>query len=400
VLADSFEQIWTALFTTPVNLDSALYKFSSKLSPEEKSILAQIFQTILLRPVSTAGQLGSQLKGGEPWSSSDLVKWRPARDIAEKIYMEGLTRIKSAPKEQDYPPSMLEEWKKSWGDAVASDLVSQLGVEPPLGLRVKFSKQQSIAKELKAEVSRVSPLGIYYPQYTSVMKTDAFERGDIEIQDEGSQFLALFTVWPEVFGKHLTATPSSASAEIKTFPDRTPVLNIIDACAGAGGKTLALADLLKNKGRVYAYDVSEKKLAALKKRVKRAGYNNVQSVCIEGQEEEVTNKFSETADIVLVDAPCSGWGVLRRNPDIKWRQTRETLDRMPEIQLKLLSQYSKLVKGGGSLVYGVCTFRKEETKNLVTRFMQENSQFELKADGYLGPGPCDGFYMASMVKKK
>ena len=125
MLADSFEQIWTALFTTPVNLDSALYKFSSKLSPEDKSILAQIFQVLMLRPVSTAGQLGSQLKGGEPWTSSDLVRWKPARDIAEKIYMEGLTRIKSTPKEQDFPGWMMSEWKESWGDAVASELVDK-----------------------------------------------------------------------------------------------------------------------------------------------------------------------------------------------------------------------------------------------------------------------------------
>jgi 16S rRNA C967 or C1407 C5-methylase (RsmB/RsmF family) len=401
VLADSFEQIWTALFTTPVNLDSALYKFTSKLSPEEKSILVQVFHALLLRPVSTAEQLGIGLKPGEPWILDDRVGWKTARQVARRLATEGLSRIKGPGKEEDFPPSMVEEWKQSWGDKVAAVLIDRLGLDPPLSLRVKFSaSQQSIAKELRAEASRISPLGVYYHQYTPVMKTEAYERGDIEIQDEGSQFLSLFTIWPEIFGKFLNPSPTLGFANPKSIPERTPVLTIIDACAGAGGKTLALADLLKNKGRVYAYDVSERKLAALKKRVKRGNYNNVQAVCIKDMEDEVTQRFSESADIVLVDAPCSGWGVLRRNPDIKWRQTRETLDRMPEIQMKLLLQYSKLVKPGGSVVYGVCTFRPDETKLVTKRFLEENSQFQLKADGYLGPGHCDGFYMAALVKTK
>ena len=138
-------------------------------------------------------------------------------------------------------------------------------------------------------------------------------------------------------------------------------------CAGAGGKTLAFADYLGGKGRVYAYDTSEKKLQALRRRGRLAGYNSIQTAPIaEGKEEEMSTKFAGRADVVLIDAPCSGWGVLRRNPDSKWKQTRAELDRLPLVQEILLSSYAKLVRtdGTGRLVYAVCTFRPRKPAGL------------------------------------
>ena len=183
------------------------------------------------------------------------------------------------------------------------------------------------------------------------------------------------------------------------LPTNTQPWTVIDTCAGAGGKSLALADALKGKGRVYAYDTSAVKLHALRRRATRAGVNNIQTTVIrDGSESEVVEKFKAKANVVLVDAPCTGWGVLRRNPDIKWRQQKDVLTRMPQIQLRLLSVYAGLVAPGGRLVYGVCTFRPEETTAVIGKFLSEHPEFKSVEGGYLGPGPCDGFFMQAMVK--
>jgi 16S rRNA (cytosine967-C5)-methyltransferase len=161
-----------------------------------------------------------------------------------------------------------------------------------------------------------------------------------------------------------------------------------------------LADALKGRGRVYAYDTAAKKLQALRRRAVRAKLNNIQAVALEeGAEEKTVSRFRGSADVVLVDAPCSGWGVLRRNPDIKWRQERESLDRMPQIQKRLLGTYSQLVKPGGTLVFGVCTFRRVETTDIVDSFLREFPEFEKLQGGYLGPGSSDGFFMQAFRKK-
>jgi 16S rRNA (cytosine967-C5)-methyltransferase len=184
------------------------------------------------------------------------------------------------------------------------------------------------------------------------------------------------------------------------LPTEVPAWTVVDACAGAGGKSLALADALKGKGRVFSYDTSEKKLQALRRRASHGGFRNIQAVALkEGQEQEALKRFNKSADAVLVDAPCSGWGVLRRNPDIKWRQLPEVLSKMPEIQFRLLSLYSQLVRSGGRLTFGVCTFRDDETRQVVNRFLSDHPDFEEMEGGYLGPGPCDGFFMQSFRRR-
>jgi 16S rRNA (cytosine967-C5)-methyltransferase len=169
----------------------------------------------------------------------------------------------------------------------------------------------------------------------------------------------------------------------------------VDACAGAGGKSLAMADLMMGQGRLFSYDISERKIQSLRRRATHARLNNIQAMALpEGRETEALAKFEGTADRVLVDAPCSGWGVLRRNPDIKWRQEREALGRFPAIQLRLLEAYSRLVKSGGILTYGTCTFRKGETTDVVERFEAgQGGRFERLKGGFFGPGASDGFFM-------
>lgn len=384
------------------------------MSPGLKAPLYGVTRSILLRPISTARFLRFKLSEDEPWhlSKEDLAEWPTARAMAERLFVyhrrgqSPLERGNAVP--LDYPHALITEWSHDWGRESMLKLVEALGDDAPLSLRVnrKFPKQE-VKDDLQnegwmpdARMSRLSPQGLTSASYASVLGSEWFKKGAFEIQDEGSQVMAWFALWPELFKGLLRKTPhGGVPKEAIPLPTRSPPWTVIDACAGAGGKTLALADGLNGFGRVYAYDVSPKKLDALKKRARRAGFSNVQTAAVEeGAEEKVVKKFEETADVVLVDAPCSGLGVLRRNPHIKWQLDPASLDRFPDLQLGLLNTYLPLVKPKGRLVYGVCTFRREETLAVTDRFLAGGA-FTLEASGFLGPAQSDGFYMASFVRK-
>jgi 16S rRNA C967 or C1407 C5-methylase (RsmB/RsmF family) len=406
----AFTEMWTHLFSSPVHLDSAL----SKQSASVKSILAQILPSILLRPASLAEALGIGVQAGEPWSldQNQLGQWRPALLMSERIYemmVQGPPQVD--PVRDDFPAAMVDEWQATWGTETLHELVDTLGREAPLSLRAsrKFGPQAVLAGlsvngklPVRAELSNLVPLGVRLSGYAPVLGTELYDQGAFEIQDEGSQFMALFALWPERYGALLKDHPGKVKKldlPAPPPPKDTLAWTVIDTCAGAGGKTLALSDALKGKGRVYAYDTSKIKLQALRRRATRAGLNNIQAVqVVEGNESDVVKRFRSTAQVVLVDAPCSGWGVLRRNPDIKWRQGSDVLTRMPLIQSRLLSEYSHLVAPGGRLVFGVCTFRKAETVDVVREFLKNHPEFKAQDGGFLGPGPCDGFFMQSFIK--
>ncbi len=405
----AFNAIWADLFSSPVHLDSAL----SKQAKNMKSILARIVPTILLRPASQAEAMGIGVPAGEPWKLAvDKIKtWRPASVLAQRMY-EGMIQrpVQADPVTDDFPPHMTEEWEKEWGSKIAQGLVHALANEAPLSLRTsrKFKVADVLVglKEgsklpVSAQISDLSPNGIRLGGYAPVLHNDWYEKGAFEIQDEGSQVMSYFALWPELYGSILSKEPGTVSPSRKPpkLPENTSAWTVVDACAGAGGKSLAMADALQGKGRVYSYDTSDKKLLALRRRAKHAGFNNIQTIALkDGQEAESLKRFRRTANVVLVDAPCSGWGVLRRNPDIKWRQEQEVLTRMPEIQKRLLSVYSDLVAPGGRLVFGVCTFRHAETRAVVDAFLKSHPDFTAREGGYLGPGPCDGFFMQAFEK--
>jgi 16S rRNA C967 or C1407 C5-methylase (RsmB/RsmF family) len=417
-IGESFATLWEELFTTPVHLDSAL----AKRTPAKKSVLAQLVPPILLRPCSLADSYGVGLRPGEPWSipPQERAGWRTARFLAEAIHQRlDRQRPPQKPLVDDFPPEMIAAWEKDFGREVAHRLAQALGVEAPLGLRVRRSRGvPAVLEELtrgsrlpvRAEASPLSPVGIRLAGYAPVLSTEAFERGDFEIQDEGSQLMALFALDPLAVLPSLGDQPGGDQPgegmplpprERPKLPEIGRALTVVDACAGAGGKSLAFSDLLGGKGRIYAYDVSARKLEALRRRAKRAGFSNIQTVAVkEGEEAETVRPFRHRADVVLVDAPCSGWGVLRRNPDIKWRQEPGALERLPALQARILGEYSELVAPGGRLVFGVCTFRKAETTEIVHAFSQSHPDFEPVGGGYLGPGPTDGFFMHAWKRRE
>lgn len=404
-----FGELWESLFKSPVHLDSAL----SKLPVSLKTTLAQIVPQILLRPVSQAEALGIGVAPGEPWSlkPEEVARWRSVQVLAQRLYgrmVQGPLNLPAQP--EDFPQPLIQAWEKAWGRKAMLGLVETLGREAPLSLRAtrKIGAQGLLkgltagsALPVKAEISGLTPLGVRLSGYAPVLRSELYAQGAFEIQDEGSQLMALFALWPEKFAPALQKAPGLARELKLDLPASAPAWTVVDACAGAGGKSLALSDALGGKGRVYAYDISATKLQALRRRAKHAGLNNIQTVTLtEGEESKTISKFRRRAHVVLVDAPCSGWGVLRRNPDIKWRQSPDALERLPVIQLRLLSEYSQLVAGEGRLIYGTCTFRPEETTEVVRLFLDAHPEFEAREGGFLGPGPCDGFFMQCFTRKQ
>jgi len=408
LILEAFEKTWEKLFDSPIHLDTAL----SQVPLAYKSILAQILPAILARPVSWAEQLGVGVPEGEPWSlnASELKHWPQARWMAARMYA---TMANPSPPlvtlPQDFPAWMIRAWELAWGST--DELVQSLAA--PAGLSLRASRKigaQGLLAALKAEnalpvsaeCSSIVPFGVRLGGYASVLKTQAYQRGHFEIQDEGSQWMACFALWPELFQDGLQMRPGKVSKfNTGTLPSLPSSLKIIDACAGAGGKTLAMADALRGRGRFFAYDTSIKKLQALKRRATRAGLTNIQTCHLtEGQETEILVAYESSADLVLVDAPCSGWGVLRKNPDLKWRQTADVVTRLTEVQARLLSLYAPLVKPQGRLVYGVCTFGWNETREQVDNFLKNHPEFSVLSGGFLGPSPCDGFFVQAFQKNE
>jgi len=197
-----------------------------------------------------------------------------------------------------------------------------------------------------------SPWGIRLKGRPAMNKWHQFEHGLIEVQDEGSQLLALLV-----------------------GPKRGEM--VIDFCAGAGGKTLLLGALMRSTGRLYAFDVSATRLAKAKPRFARSGLSNVVPVAIDHENDTRVRRLAGKAHRVLVDAPCSGIGTLRRNPDLKWRQSEQSLAELVELQARILASASRCVMPGGRLVYATCSILEEENEQQVDRFLSAHPDFEL-----------------------
>jgi len=228
--------------------------------------------------------------------------------------------------------------------------VESIGRPAPLDLRVnvaKASREQALARlreaGIAAEPTPHSPVGIRVEGKPSLHKLDVYADGWIEVQDEGSQLLALMT--------------GARRGEM-----------VVDFCAGAGGKTLALGAQMRNTGRLYAFDVSGHRLAALKPRLARSGLSNVYPVQIAHERDDRIKRLAGKMDRVLVDAPCTGLGTLRRNPDLKWRQTPDALAALGEQQRAILEAAARLLKPGGRLVYATCSPLLEEDEEVAAAF--------------------------------
>lgn len=246
-------------------------------------------------------------------------------------------------------------------------------------LKTTREKLRAILMDLNIETEflKDQPDALVLKERANVFLTDAFKEGFFEVQDANSQLVA-------------------------SFLEVEPGMRVVDACAGAGGKTLHLASQMQNKGQLIAMDLYESKLKQLKLRAKRNGAFNIEYRIIDST--KVIKKLHEKADRVLIDAPCSGLGVLKRNPDAKWKLQPEFVDNIRKVQSEVLENYSKMVKPGGKLVYATCSVLPSENQKQVEKFLasETGKNFTFVKDSALlaSESGFDGFYMALIERKK
>ena len=255
-----------------------------------------------------------------------------------------------------------------------------LNEQAPVILRANSLKisAENLVEILKEEgvnsfVLRGYPDAVQLEEKKNVFLTSAFKEGFFEVQDASSQ-------------------------KIAELLDVKEGMRVVDACAGAGGKTLHIAALMKNKGQIIALDIYEWKLAELKRRAKRAGAFNIETRFIE--DNKVIKRLHNTADRLLIDAPCSGLGVLKRNPDSKWKIDEDFINRIKTEQENILQNYSKILKKGGKMIYATCSILPSENGEQVRKFLAENTEFALvKEENIMPSDGYDGFYMALIERK-
>jgi 16S rRNA (cytosine967-C5)-methyltransferase len=237
-------------------------------------------------------------------------------------------------------------------------------------------KEKLVAEEILTTTDERFPDALILNERANVFRTQLFTDGLFEVQDAGSQLIAAYL-------------------------DPKPGERIMDACAGAGGKALHLAAMMENKGQIIATDIYQSKLNELKRRTRRAGAHNIETRLLEST--KTIKKLDGKIDGLLIDAPCSGLGVLRRNPDAKWKLQPEFIEKIKETQQEILQSYSRVVKSGGRMVYATCSIFPSENEMQVDKFLKSEAgaDFELVDSQtlYAHRDGFDGFFMAKMKKK-
>jgi 16S rRNA (cytosine967-C5)-methyltransferase len=297
-----------------------------------------------------------ELFSGAGYAPDTLSRFE--RDILDKTFKQDILH-------KDMPESVrLEcpEWayaslKKHFGDTLADEMQA-MQEEAPLDLRVNTLKstREAVLKQLRrddfvVQPTEYSPLGLRVQGRPAFSMNPLYQNGSIEVQDEGSQMLSLLC----------GAKPGEW---------------IVDFCAGAGGKTLALAAQMQNKGRIWACDVEKNRLENSRKRLRRAGVHCVEMQLIDDEEDDWVRKHKGKADCVLIDAPCSGVGTWRRNPFMRWQNMGPSLKTLTALQQSILRSASRLVKSGGRVLYATCSLLPEENQNQVDAFLADNPQFK------------------------
>ncbi|MGN7810405.1 MULTISPECIES: RsmB/NOP family class I SAM-dependent RNA methyltransferase [Flavobacterium] len=314
-----------------------------------------------------------------------IPDWRQLEGTPErkiKGRFDELSKVRAL--KESIPDWMDELGVKELGEKIWSKEITAQNQPAKVILRTNTLKgtKESLRNTLmdlniETEYLKDQPEALVLKERANVFLTDAFKQGLFEVQDANSQLVA-------------------------GFLDVKPGMRVVDTCAGAGGKTLHIASLMENKGQLIAMDLYESKLKQLKLRAKRNGAFNIEYRIIDTT--KVIKKLHEKADRVLIDAPCSGLGVLKRNPDSKWKLQPEFIDNIRKVQSEVLESYSKIVKPGGKLVYATCSVLPSENQEQVEKFLKTEigQQFTFIEDRKLlaSESGFDGFYMALLERKK
>jgi len=355
------------------NVVSFFLRQRRELGPRERHTLAETAYAVLRRRLLY--QHLAQTGSGPMDRRLAIVGWmgdaaflRAALEAHEQKWLaqvQAVDRSTLAPKlRHNLPDWIAQPLQAQLGDAGFWALVASLDAVAPLDLRVNLMKTKREAAQLalaaagiEAAVTPYSPWGLRVQGRPALQKLPLFARGEVEVQDEGSQLLALLT--------------DAKRGEM-----------VVDFCAGAGGKTLALGASMRNTGRLYAFDVAGHRLEALKPRLARSGLSNVYPVQITHERDERIKRLAGKIDRVLVDAPCSGLGTLRRNPDLKWRQSPKAVQELNLKQTAILTGAARLLKPGGRLVYATCSLLASENESVCAAFGEAHPAF--------APVPVDG----------
>ncbi|MDP9911046.1 16S rRNA (cytosine967-C5)-methyltransferase [Variovorax boronicumulans] len=345
---------------------SRFFRDHREFGPRERATLAETVYTVLRKKLlfdhlspSGSGSKERRMAILGFHGPRDFLK--SALNDTEKRWLDNCDAVQ--------PDDLLERHRHNLPEWLVAPLKAQLGdgfwpmVESlqqpaPLDLRVNAftDKRAEVKAELakaaiKSVVTPFSPWGLRIDGKPALTKLDAFVRGAIEVQDEGSQLLALLL--------------DAKRGEM-----------VVDFCAGAGGKTLAIGATMRNTGRLYAFDTSAHRLDALKPRLARSKLSNVHPAAIAHERDDRIKRLAGKIDRVLVDAPCSGLGTLRRNPDLKWRQSAKSVAELTAKQTAILQSAARLVKSGGRLVYATCSVLPEENEAIAEAFAAANPDFE------------------------
>ncbi len=367
-------------------LQRSLASHSALSEGDRGQIVDAVYDIIrYLRRLETALQMSGEPAAGDPDKWYDAWQlWRGLRPAAGEADALLLHRIESP----DLPRAVREsvpDWMDARGFSERGEswdaLLTALNKKPQLVLRANTLKTPANQFFALLRDSGIpwhplegAPEAVVLDAFAPVFQWPSFKQGWFEIQDAASQMVAPFMV-------------------------ARPGMRVVDACCGSGGKTLHLSALMQNRGRIIALDVDAEKLAELEKRARRAGAGIIETRLITST--KVIKRLADSADRVLLDVPCSGTGVLRRNPDIKWRMQPEDLQRLLAEQQHLLSYYSRMVKPGGRLVYATCSVLPSEGEEQVRTFLQSFAErFKLVEEKRLDPHTFgfDGFYMAGLER--
>jgi 16S rRNA (cytosine967-C5)-methyltransferase len=316
------------------------------------------------------------------WNRIDPPNWDEFGDLNKKDFFERFDKANNNLVLRESIPDWLNELGKKELGGNWDKEIHALNEPAKVVLRANTLKEsrKELQQQLQEQESIVTEAPVDFPdalileQRQNIFTRPQFRDGFFEVQDAGSQTIAPF---------------------LKVEPG----MRVIDACAGGGGKTLHIAALLQNKGRIIAMDTEDWKLEELKKRARRAGAGNIETRVIESS--KTIKRLASTADRLLLDVPCSGLGVLKRNPDAKWKLSPEFIDEVKATQQKIINDYCVMLKPGGLMVYSTCSLLPSENEKQVEKFLESHKdQYELQEQKSILPSEgFDGFYMARLKKK-
>jgi len=352
---------------------SRYFRAHPELGQQERGFVADAAFAVLRKRRSLAAAAGSATPEALVAAAAIKVLGLSARSLeglvepqlAEQIRAFSFAGMPAAVR-ADLPDWLWDMLVADYGEAQAERIAAAMLNPAPLDLRVNLartSREEARARlaadGVDAEPTPYSPAGLRVTGKPAINRHALFRDGLIEVQDEGSQVLAWLL--------------GARRGEM-----------VGDDCAGAGGKTLAVAMLMRGTGRIYAMDVSTRRLGALRPRAARAGVTNVHVIALSGDNDVRAKRLAGKLDRVLVDAPCSGFGTLRRNPDLKWRHAHQAVTELAQKQRAILRAAARLVKPGGRLVYATCSILKAENEAIADEFAASNAEFEsLSCDAVL-----------------